>query len=725
MVKNEPSIFGNLLKKADLFGQTPQLLYRGEHSCKSRYGGIITLIVIIAYLLSLVFTIWRYFEKSSPETNVNSVFLHDPVGFEITKDSFPFAFGIQDSTGTHFIDPQIYTVKAFYKNYKKSTINDTVIVNRTVVPLNLVRCTDVGLSKEDFHNVDLANMLCLEEFLKPNTTMNITGVYESSVWGFLDLKFYRCNASETICKAEADIDAKLSRGFFAINYMDMGVKPSNFTNPVEPFPTSYFTPTSTSFQKTATMRFENQEILTQSSLVGYMEPEVVKLSRVKYFVNDITLISPLTAVSNFFSIQLRMDQVKTQVNRKYQMVYQYLAEFGGLIQVIAIVSLVLTYNLAKTSLTVDLLGSSLGDSHPLDLLQRDSEGNVTLQKINNESVKSALVKPDHKNFDVCRFSQNPISGIAQTPMKKVKMNKVQTHLPLAKGPLEVNGTDRIADDEDHRVSSHRMQLFQERQFDHRNSNESNFETPNHFAHRPLPISRIHKKRPSFNTESFQSLQRESESEKRDQISESHTNALPDIQGKTDKANFVQVADLKNSKQGIVISSGSSPNKSQLSNQYKLIEYLDLRSRLRRAIGNLKFIDYLGSVLWPCLTKNSNLETVSSFSNKEIQKNFDMTKLLKTVNDLEKYLKLALTKEQRLLFEALPSSEYLDVESINEASTRPNSLSDSSYQAKLEKLGRLKESLQVIQCSDTKSTIDQNILHNLGFLLNVDLPSSTQ
>ena len=376
-MKEKPGFISSWLRRADMYGQTPTFLYNGDPACRTNFGGLISVLVIVAYALCVVFTIWRYFEKSSPETNINTVFVHDPAGFTITNETFPFAFGLQDSTATHFIDNQIYTVEATYKFFKRQTVNNTIVLDISKAPLTLIPCSQAGLSPSDFHNVDLANMYCLEEFIKPNKPLKITGVYESENWGFIEFKFFRCSSN---CKPDSVIDEKLVSSFFAINYMDKTLKSCNYSDPVETYPTSFFTATSTTLGKTVTLRFQDQEVLTHSSLIGYMDPSYLKFTNVKSFVSDINKISSATPISGFFMIQLRMDQLKVQVNRKYQMVYQYLAEFGGLIQVVALSALILTYRLAKTHLTIDLLKTLFKQNNPLDILSSDSFGRISLER---------------------------------------------------------------------------------------------------------------------------------------------------------------------------------------------------------------------------------------------------------------------------------------------------------------------------------------------------------
>ena len=81
-----------MLRYLDLYGKKPDLLYKGDSSCKTAYGGVVTLMAMACYVLCICLNVWRYFERSSPETNVNKLFVQDPVGFNATKDSFPFAF---------------------------------------------------------------------------------------------------------------------------------------------------------------------------------------------------------------------------------------------------------------------------------------------------------------------------------------------------------------------------------------------------------------------------------------------------------------------------------------------------------------------------------------------------------------------------------------------------------------------------------------------------------
>ena len=372
--------FGSLLENADLFGQAPNLTYKGLNACKSQYGGIVSLFVVMAWSLSLVFTVWRYFERTSPETNYNNMFVKDQVGFELNSTSFPFAFGLEDSSTAFFIDEQIYTVEASYRLYTKKTVEGVVIVDKQKVIIELAKCSTMNLDKDYFYNVDLNNMYCLKNITQH---MMITGNFESKTWGWIYISFNRCTAAN--CKSAAEIEAKLKKSYFAMNFVNSGIQSTNYNNPIVNFPDSFYTTTSTTYSKTMTINMQDTELLTHSSLVGYAEPGYHKLTTVKAFETDFNSIETSGgSVNTIFTTLIRMDRVKIQINRKYKMIYQYMAEFGGMFNVICVVALILTSRISKTHYSVDLLKQVVYNSDTIDLIKTDHNNKLFVTRSSDD-----------------------------------------------------------------------------------------------------------------------------------------------------------------------------------------------------------------------------------------------------------------------------------------------------------------------------------------------------
>ena len=148
----------------------------------------------------------------------------------------------------------------------------------------------------------------------------------------------------------------MEKNFFAINYFGIGIKTSNYSDPLEKYPTSYFTTASAGVSKDLQVRMVDQEIQTQSSPFGYVKPDILPFTSVSNIVSDISEIKEGTqTVTTSINLSIRMNQELIITNRAYKTIFQYLAELGGLFNVIKILSVILIFRVAATFLMVDFV----------------------------------------------------------------------------------------------------------------------------------------------------------------------------------------------------------------------------------------------------------------------------------------------------------------------------------------------------------------------------------
>ena len=344
----------SFLKRVDIYGAKPDILFKGEKLSTSGLGGLVTIFAYSSYLFCVGFIVWRYFQRDSSETNVNRIFVKDPEGFSLTKQTFPFAFGVQNVANQHFIDPAVYKAEAVYKVYRRKVVDGVLDFKVESHPLELVSCDQVGLDPAFFSNVDFKNMLCLKEFSHPTLDLKITGEFESDLYSFLSIAVKRCSGAG--CKSDAEVESILGRSFFAMNFMNYATKSSNFSSPVEKHPASIYFGLSTSFSKTMRLRMVDNEIHTVSSLLGYSSPGVLKYTYVDGAVTDLrsVITTGAPAITDLFSMVIRMDQMKVVTKRTYKTVFQYLAELGGLINVVGTLCLLVTVRYSWLNMVIDL-----------------------------------------------------------------------------------------------------------------------------------------------------------------------------------------------------------------------------------------------------------------------------------------------------------------------------------------------------------------------------------
>ena len=344
-----------ILKKMDLFGYVPEILYNGEEGFSSTYGGVVTLIVVLCYALSASFGLWRFFQRGSPATNINRVYVSDPVGFNMTLDTLPIAFGQQDSNSAHFIDPTVYTVTATYKRFMKTTKNGEIVTSFKAYNIDLTECSNLDLDKELFKNLALKNMYCFKDYTAQGIPIEVRGVFESDILGIIDIALKRCKGAGY--KTPEEIDKIIDTGYFAANYINRETRTSDYGNPIEKYPTSFFTRTSKFYKVAIAARMANNELSTANKLIDYLPATTTtlfsSLASIKTDLLNFQINSGQT-VDNFFTLAIRMDPLKNVTQRKYLTLFNYIAEFGGLAQVITIIGLVLTFRTKKHQLCVDL-----------------------------------------------------------------------------------------------------------------------------------------------------------------------------------------------------------------------------------------------------------------------------------------------------------------------------------------------------------------------------------
>ena len=358
-----------LIASCDLYGRSPNFLYDGRQSCRTFCGGGISILVFACQLLGVAFVVWRFFERASAETNINKIYVPDPEGFVLDKTTLPFAFSVQDSDSKRFIDREVYSAEVWYEVRTNKVVDGVLQSTFTKHPLETVACSELQLDPQYFRNLPLEDMHCIRELAHPEVQLRITGAWESSVFGALQILIKKCAGPG--CKSAAEIEAKLKRGFFAINYLNYAIQSTNYRQPVSKYPISYFTPISINFSKEVQFWLADTEIRTDDSIFGYVEPKSLKYTSVDSIVNELTGVTDLQGrePDHMLKLSFRMDSIKYSVSRVYLNLVQSLAELGGILKIIATASLLITVRLSSVLLKLDLaalkLRSEAGPHNPL------------------------------------------------------------------------------------------------------------------------------------------------------------------------------------------------------------------------------------------------------------------------------------------------------------------------------------------------------------------------
>jgi len=614
---------------------------------------------MVCYSLCIALNIWRYFERSSPETNVNKMFVKDPVGFNATKKTMPMAFGLKTAQAVHFIDPTIYQATATHITRITQTVDGKVTVKQTQIPLTLISCGEIAMDPKYFSNVDLSQMYCIKEFEDPKFKLEISGEFESEKLAYINLVFKPCIGAG--CKTQAEIESKLKKSYFAVNYIGQAIKSSNYSEPVEKFPTAYFTTTSTSFSKEVQFRFSDQRIETQASPFGYVIPETMTFTAPNKVIENLAEIAqPGQFTDRILAISFRMLQEKTVTTRAYKTAFQYLAELGGLFNVITVVTLIITSRVRNVLLTLDLASLfKAATSH-----SKSSDKTIICRQT-SAAKKSSAIKPSPL-VESPSVNSHSITNNGAYPMTSIKSGNFKRAPIFTPKP------------QNSRVEESKKQL---------KARVLGQNSPSVVVIRDEPAAHLDDIKQPDDFEQFDMMDRESVGDKQHERLDPTLKSQPvSINGlERDNAQDLEVLVLKSKALAAGLDRNSSPSHS------------DLQKVSMTSVMLKGFAPFF-------LPKNSRLKEVSRYTQESKRSLFDYSKLVEALSEIQKLKRLLMDADQLELFDAITADRV----GVLCAGSDPNC--DGSSQRRIDAYLNI--------CSKPKlDTIDQNMILLTGYMLD--------
>ncbi len=714
----------NWLQRIDRYGAKPRLLYNGEESYKTRLGGLITILEITSKIVCVGFLILQFTTRQSSETNINTLFKKNPSGFNLTKETLPFAFGLQFRNTTHFIDESVYTAHVNYVTMRKVMQNGELIAEKSMAPLELITCDQAGLDLQFFQNLDTSKMFCLKDLISESRSIQITGVFESDFYGFLDIQINRCTGNA--CKAEAELEEILGSSYFAINYVNFAIKSSNFSSPIEKYPTSYYTSTSTQYTKYIQMRMTDQEVRTDSSILGLGFFKTERFTSTDQFYNDLAKINSGDGSSNsrMLSVLIRMNQMLILTSRSYKSLFQFVAELGGIFQVVSLVAFFIAYRYAASNMMLDVYHYfSKWDVFSL-VKQTDKNPNL-------KNHRSATVNPF---FHPPLRSKKPKRLVSKSKSKLLKKSGEDATQGQQKYVAEVKEEPELPRDP---VGLFGSLLFSKKAENNgaavlSEENEANMDRPsmNGGPSKParlqtvLPkaISKMHtaKARSHLQSNAGQAegplgLSAAGNFIKEDKYFEKKATVSTRVQ-ELNRLGSIDMIDTVT-----LIGQESLKIKEKFIHLVGNTEYSKNRKRFYFFDGkpsrrNFSTSSLLAQSYTPfLLPKKSHLKRVMESSQREVLIDLDYLNILKMYRDVQKLKCLLLSPEQRLLFDYYHvSADRFDSQQTTDAqqeSGRPQ------QQSQEQKRTEILDALRTIKASKVVDCADRELLLCLGFLLN--------
>ena len=338
----------NSLKEYDMYGKEPSLYIGGQDYYGTFFGLITTIISLISYFICSVYFILEMLDTSNVSSFTSVQNPSTPLSINFTSNKFYFTFSLQDpKTYDTILDESIYTVKA---EYKIATRNNNGTIQWENSPIEIEPCQLSKFNKKYqslFEKRNLETQYCVKNF-----TYNLQGTYLHDKYSFVIIDFYQCkNSTENNnkCKPQEEIDYYLNGTFVAIEFTDISLDQSNYSNSDTPILGETYTTISKYFYRE--LHIYLKEVIFRSDrgfvFSSFQEKKYIQLD----YLND---MFTLQRQDKFCSFTVKLSNRIDVYSRKYTKCQTALANIGGVIKGISVIGFIITYCYSQTKYEVDM-----------------------------------------------------------------------------------------------------------------------------------------------------------------------------------------------------------------------------------------------------------------------------------------------------------------------------------------------------------------------------------
>ena len=365
-------------KKVDFFAMRPsdRITFRKNQTFSTMTGRITSWILIGLYIAAFVNFGNDMIYRNNPQSIFSQIVTPDPANLNLTQMKFFMAFGLQDlrNYSAHYINESIYTVEVLQRYKVDGKI--------TLMTLPIERCSldsvpDVDDLKDYYARNQINNLYCLrnDDSISPELKSTWDGEFYKNIL----INFSPCvntSANENQCKSNEIIKTYLDSSNFAIYFTNEAIDPNNFQKPITSFGKQLYTPISSSTLTYIEMLFGHFNFITDK---GLLFEDLDTLVSANYLSNR----QVLSFSSNIIlQIDIKLDKIKTIYSRKYDKIQNVLANIGGIIKALMILSNLVVLPFIRLHFRLNL-------ANTIFKFKTDNNSNTLIRKIKKD--KSTIV----------------------------------------------------------------------------------------------------------------------------------------------------------------------------------------------------------------------------------------------------------------------------------------------------------------------------------------------
>lgn len=316
------------MEKFDFLGGKITLSYKGETSIKTKFGGIITIIISIILSLLIVGFGNDFFYRTNPTIIRETVSSNNFPVYNLTNKQFPFAVDFEDLNGVPFEDTRALYFEIIYMQYQRDADGKWNVTNKVV---DIIPCTE-----DMFEGNDTFKKYNFQKYLCPNlgTGIIIGGSPSSNFSSSLFFSVKKCEEGKVNFKGEPCLSMKetkdiIDNGGLYLNFyiQKTFITPNNYENGISyRLINEYFT-ISSFLQKSYVYYFSETIMKTDYGWILRNE-KLISIIGLQSKEIDYNLVTTDTLASLWLQFSNERDLYK----RDYMKVQTLVANVGGILK---------------------------------------------------------------------------------------------------------------------------------------------------------------------------------------------------------------------------------------------------------------------------------------------------------------------------------------------------------------------------------------------------------
>ena len=413
----------NLLENSDFLGYSYTLKINSQSQNTSKFGGILSLIIIILSLVMVFILGLEIFLKNEPIV-LNSYIQNDnfgPYNFSNETNDIEFFVGLEYANFSYYYDESIYTISAEESKVEYVTnLNGTISQILTTRNIKLGRCSEFytveGIKKSDL-NIPLDLFSCVD----PKENVKIAGFWGTIISKSLKVKLEKCvnsTESQIICQSKDTIDKFIQNGVLSMYASDYIIDQKNFEKPTKKFFRDVYNYLSSHDGLIYVIAYGDFKFQTDAGLIlqSYDQMKIPMVSEIKNsysFGQD-----QIFAFINIQGFKLAQNYL-----RSYSKIQDILTKVGGLIRALTLIGVGLNYIFSKPFV---IINDILQNHKILDLKNKYHEkkfftikdlNSINSPVLNDHNVKEISINSRYKKSskNILSTNTNILSTIKNIP----------------------------------------------------------------------------------------------------------------------------------------------------------------------------------------------------------------------------------------------------------------------------------------------------------------------